>query len=641
MIKLIKTNDSNYIFSILGLISCLIFYYFSIENDLGYKAFVLSLGLYFFIININIFKIEYIQVISSILIFISLINYWFFIISCFIGYILFILVIVKSDHRLRNLFFSVLFCVIYIFNFSFDGEGNIHYLKDLLTIKTKDIDLYFHSSIASNYKIQNNCTTGVHGFYNFQYWDLSNRFAANLGAYLGIRCIDFYCFLYPLFIIPVLLKFSHELISKYIIRYNLKPSSNQNLLITFSLLVSLSFLTIHPYFGPTLFFFKWECHRTFNLLLAIVITFKFILVLYELILNKNIRTSNFLLFTSSLFFLYCITNFKFYFLYFALLSTFILCFTHTSKEIALKLRFLFLSCILVFIYFLIFQNSNAQSILQIDPFSIWKLNTNNQHILWSPFSLGLPLVLLIFLNQNNIYFRDFLCLNKIRRPSNISIIILFSLLFLSLIPTFVYGGPLVWNTLYPINTYYFFLSVPLSIVIIVHLNSLNFRNPTLTNVITLLFLTIAVLNSTGTGLLNFYNKFNHHNEFNKYLTDNSLKYEKLMKLDETLNKLSKAKQPNSALWIPKYNEEVWELLAIKPYALPFVFSSLSELPLLYGFPDIPDYAFNKIGYGYSAFDIIPRNLDSNLSKTLIESKNLGFDYIYVLDGYDKIILHEI
>ncbi|MDC3282860.1 hypothetical protein OAU80_02180, partial [Opitutales bacterium] len=146
---------------------------------------------------------------------------------------------------------------------------------------------------------------------------------------------------------------------------------------------------------------------------------------------------------------------------------------------------------------------------------------------------------------------------------------------------------------------------------------------------------------SSTALINANAKFNNHQQAlkeYKYPNDN---FNKVLQLNNTLKNLSSTKLSNAVLWVPKKNKDAWELLDTDHYALPFVFSSLSELPLIYGFPEIADDIILKQSHGYAIFDEVPRNLNSDLSQSIEEAKKLGFQNLYVLNSLTEITLHKI
>lgn len=646
--KLISSNninESNLIFTFFTIFSFSIFYYFSKESEVSIENFIVLTGYIILLVNINIFKYKYVYCLSTILILISLNIGWMLILISLTGYIMLVYVIILSKHIFISLLISIAFIIIYTFSYSFDGEGNTQYLQSLFDLNHKDLDLFFHSSVASHYKNYDHCTTGVHGLKLLEYWDLSNLIASKLSNFLNIRSIDFYSFLYPSIIMPLLLKYSTDIVCRISEGLKINKNIRYNHAISISLLFSLSFLTLHPYFGPIQNFFKWPCHRTFNLLIAFVISLKFILVLTELIQDNKLYYSKSIVAIISIFYVYMITNCKFYFIYFILLSSFILCFFETSKEKSYRIKIIFISTLTVFLYFTFFISIKSTSNFELQPFQIWKLNANEHHTLWSPFSLGFPLILLILLSYDKFYIRDLLNIQKLRSKKYILFSILILSFLMSLSPTFILGGEFVRNLLYLINTYYFFLSIPLAIVITSYLSKINCKNLTFNNLIVLLFLFLSLLHSSSTAIINVYNKFNYYQETLYINKTTNYHYHDIIQLNKTLLNLSKTKLPDSVLWVPKTNKDAWKIIdssiESRQPALPFIFSSLSELPLIYGFPNLPDELFFRVGYGFSSFKNIPRNLDSNLNQSIKEAERLGFKNLYVLNSLSEIILHKI
>ena len=106
---------------------------------------------------------------------------------------------------------------------------------------------------------------------------------------------------------------------------------------------------------------------------------------------------------------------KYYFIYFALLSSFILCFIQTSKDNQVKLRILFICSLAVFLYFNFNINIKTASHFEIKPFHIWHLNANEHHTLWSPFSIGFPIIFIILISKFRFHILDFIYPSKLRR----------------------------------------------------------------------------------------------------------------------------------------------------------------------------------------------------------------------------------
>ena len=634
-------NISNTIFSFFSIFSFFIFYYLSKESELNVLSFISLCGFTLFFININLFKFKNIFCISSLLFILSVYIDYLFWTLCFVGIILFLHVLFCSRNKAYGILMSMLFVIVYTFSYSLDGEGNIHYLATLLDIHSKDIDLFFHSSIASNYKIYDSCTTGVHGFNPFQYWDLTNILSSNLSKVLDIRAIDFYSFMYPAMIMPLIMKYFNDIVYRVSDNLRINESLTYSNVISVSLLISLSFLTLHPYFGPVQNFLKWPCHRTFNLLIGFLITLKFTLVLIELIKENKLKYSNLLLVLYSIVFIYLIAKTKYYFLYFALLSTFLLCLMDASRETIVKCRILFISCLVVFLYFTFYIDIKTTSHFEIQPFHIWKLNANEHHTLWSPFSIGFPIVLIILLSNFRFYLSDFFSLRKVRSKQHIIFLILILNFFMALFPTFIFGGDYVRNLLYPINTYFFFFSIPFAIVLAKYLSSINYKNLSLNNTLLLLFLFLTFFHSSSTALINAHNKFNDHQQALKDYKNPNNKLKNVLLLNDTFKNLSETKLSDAVLWVPKNNKEAWQLLETDHYALPFVFSALSELPLIYGFPEIPDDIILQQSHGYTIFEEVPRNSNSDLNQSIKEARRLGYKNLYVLNSLSEVILHKI
>jgi len=157
----------------------------------------------------------------------------------------------------------------------------------------------------------------------------------------------------------------------------------------------------------------------------------------------------------------------------------------------------------------------------------------------------------------------------------------------------------------------------------------------------LLFLFLTFIHSSSTALINAHAKFNDYQQTLKEYKNPKGHFEKILLLNDTFQNLSINKLSNAVLWVPKKNKEAWQLLDTDNYALPFVFSSLSELPLIYGFPEIEDNIILQQSHGYATFEEVPRNLDSDLNQSINEAKRLGFKNLYVLNSLSEVTLHKI
>ena len=249
-------NDSNTVFSFFTILSFSIFYYFSDSSDVNISSFIFLCGFVLFFINLCSINCKYVFSVSTLFFIFSVFFQYIFWIISFAGIALSLYTINYCNYKFYRFLLSALFVIIYTFSYSLDGEGNVHYLKTLLDLQSKDIDLFFHSSIASNYKFYDNCSTGIHGLKSFHYWDLSNFLCSKLSSILGIRSIDFYSFMYPAMIMPLLLKYSSDLVYRVSDKLRFNKHFAYRHAISIALLVSLSFLTLHPYFGPAQNFLK-------------------------------------------------------------------------------------------------------------------------------------------------------------------------------------------------------------------------------------------------------------------------------------------------------------------------------------------------------------------------------------------------
>jgi hypothetical protein len=78
-----------------------------------------------------------------------------------------------------------------------------------------------------------------------------------------------------------------------------------------------------------------------------------------------------------------------------------------------------------------------------------------------------------------------------------------------------------------------------------------------------------------------------------------------------------------------------------PYGVPFVFSSLCELPQLFGIPDLPVPVLQNAMFGYNSYDYSSIPYVPTLDDALSEAKRFGYDTLYVLNSVDTFAKHQI
>ena len=96
-----------------------------------------------------------------------------------------------------------------------------------------------------------------------------------------------------------------------------------------------------------------------------------------------------------------------------------------------------------------------------------------------------------------------------------------------------------------------------------------------------------------------------------------------IRLCNTLKNLYSEKKPNSVLWIPQnniYHRNAFDLNY--EFAKPFTYSALSEMPLIFGFPEADDSVLKSSAFGFSSYDKYHKNLtlDLNLSSQKLKIK---------------------
>ena len=178
--------------------------FFNLDNDTHiHKSLVIIIGYVLFIINFDVMVKRYTYSIGFITVLISLYNEYIFYSISITGFLIFTYIIYKC--KLYGIIVAV-FLSLLIFPHTTNNFQSDPLFEHSLIDKTDRHDLFYHSTIASNYKINNFCTTALHGAPKFKYWDLTNILSSKLSIILNIRCIDIYNYILPILLWLILLR---------------------------------------------------------------------------------------------------------------------------------------------------------------------------------------------------------------------------------------------------------------------------------------------------------------------------------------------------------------------------------------------------------------------------------------------------
>ena len=425
---------------------------------------------------------------------------------------------------------------------------------------------------------------------------------------------------------------------------NDKNNERVSISLIFLQLICISFLSISPTWGPIQNFFKWEVYKVISIPLVIVFILFSIFIFIEL---NNLKTSilNLLYFLFFTFSSIIICSTKLFLMHYILISLLFLNLFNQNKSQRYFLAILFTFSTTVYLFFY-FNNSMVQDAFKLSLFQLWKQLLSETQMLWTPFSFGFVIIVILFLSKGDFYFsKNIFKYESLRK--NVHILILFSCFFLSILPTILFGGNHAWNLFYFIDTFYILLSFPLSFYLVSYFFSYDYKNIRFSFSLISFFILLVFISSFGSGISSFASKLNRQKSFlefqsyQKSIADISSKNSTYI-LCNTLNNLFKQKNKNSVLWVPKSNRDAWEKMVMRfPYGVPFVFSALSELPQLFGIPDLPVPVLQDAMFGYNSYDYSTFPYTPTLDEALSEAKRFGYDTLYVLNSVDTFDVHEI
>lgn len=628
MINLKKENinrNNSITVSVFSILLSALVLYLNTENDNNInKSILISLGYVLFIINFEYNKWKYsFCILTVLLIFSFYLKETYYILSV-IGFSLFL----KNFLNNRSFYPYLIGLILVIFvgsNIVCNHQTDFNY-KLSLTDNFKGQDHLFHSVIASNYKTKGICTTSLHDSPKLNYWDLSNRIAANFSDHLGIRALDFYNLIFPIFIWSIFLFLSYQVLDFFIS----EKLQIANYLIYLVFPIVLASLTFFPNFGPVNNFLKWEAHKILCVPLALSLLILFAFCFYEILKIENFRISLLLKIICTIFFISIISQTKLFIVHFILLSVFVSIFYKIDKKLRSSLFIMLASSFLTYFYFHLKYKGLTNHII-ISFFDLWNQCAPQTSWLWSPFILGFPLLSLLYLKYHKTHLNFRSLKSWLYSKHLISSLLIICFVF-SVSVTIPFSGPYQWNLLYYLDTYYIILSLPLSYYLYNFFKLIHFKSINIIHTIIVFFLVLCFLQSSIFGINRWYQIFNDSN-FIKNFNSTDSKIIDSISLCNTLKNLYTEKKPNSVLWIPRNNIQYSHTFDLNyEFAKPFAYSAMSELPLLFGFPSTDDNKFKDAGFGFNAYQSFKFNPDSNLEYAKLEAKQLGYTFLVVLDS---------
>jgi hypothetical protein len=641
-----KDNTPYLIYSIFSIIFYLIIYIF---NEIRTKEIFEST---FYCCGATIFFIHFINLKSKfsftfiIIIFATaLFNSFCFKAIGFIGYFLFTKDIINSQNLLMCLvlsFFGIIIISGHIFG---NSQCDPFYIYTLVNEKA-NCDLYFHSTIAANYKNFNYCTTALHDAPKFEYWSLTNLIASKVSSHFNIRSFDFYNLIFPgmiwgklLFLLHYIIKTSLSIIKKH--------NSNQvflNLMISFLMINVISMLVFKPTWGPIQNYFKWEIYSVFSVPLALVFIMTFFLALLEIMkINNNVLRYILFIFVSVVGFS-LIFNIKLYLAHYIIGTSFVMIFRKQSTLLRNYCILAFLLSTIIYIYYH-FNNRFVNTAFNVSFMDIWSKMLTESQILWSIFTFTfIPLVIIFLIKGNFKVSKNFISIKSFR--NNFVIYLIIFLFILSFSPSILFGGPNSWCLLYYVDTFYMLMSFPLTIYLSIYIYDNFNKRVRFSFILSILFIFITTLTGIGSGIVSYKDKFKKNKITEGYFVNGYPKStndkDQLLQLTSTLNEIFYRKDDNSVLWIPYTNEAAWTSFDMNfDYGIPFVFTALSELPLIYGFPKVESNVLKSAFFGYESYSNFLVNYPTTLECVINEAKSKGYKNLYILESIDTFSYHKL
>lgn len=537
-----------------------------------------------------------------------------------IGFLIFIYIIYKYKWNLYGIIVAV-FLSLLIFPHTTNNFQSDPLFEHSLIDKTDRHDLFYHSTIASNYKNYNFCTTALHGTPEFKYWDLTNILASKLSVLLDIRCIDIYNYILPIFLWIVLLKCFLDL--ALFLKDKIHPDYELNIELFFIISpIITAILCFQAYIGPIQNFLRWEAPKVLAVPLGAILFSYFILVNSELFNLKKIIVRDILIMLFSSLLIYLIISTKLYLLYYLLITSFVF-FIYFKNT---RTRVVNISVILIAVIIYFHQTSqlwNIHSFFEISPLHLFLKVMPISQVPYIFLIYGLPCIALIYFASGNIRLFNF---HEIIKSKVFITPLIFSLFyFFSISICLIFGGSQSWNLFYFTDTYLLFLIFPITFYFTRYISKLKITKIRLSYSVFIILFIIVSLSSIFSSFKSIHQSFTKKDSI---LTAN---YQS-KKLVRTLKRLSSIQNDGSVLYIPKNCKRVWNSIKFEyDYLKPLFYTALSETPLLYGLPD----GFNNtdslnMGFGFHSYR------DSNYTKPLnyeevkFNAKSFGYKNLITL-----------
>ena len=638
---MLKIN--NITFSLSAILFGVIIAFFNIDKDSEiYLALIKTIGLILFVHNFNQIKCEYSYTLLFCIIIISLYITFVFIILCILGYLLFIKLIFEQKTSLMNWTLAVCFLVI-IFPHTINNFQSDMLYKLSLFDNSNRHDLFFHSTLASNYKIFGYCTTALHNAPQFEYWDITNILSSKLSSRLNISTLSVYSFILPLLLWSVLLKLSADLILKCTY-FEYKKYKYFSFLLLFIIVTAV--LCFQSYIGPVQNYMRWVAPKVLAVPLGLILILFLIFISAEIIKIKNKFLFIIIGFGFSVTFLYLIFYTKLYLSHFIMISLGVLVFYRLKTKLNYLLIINLLNSVLLYI-FITLKFSTIHGSFDTRFFSLLTNVMPNSQILWLIFNYGLPLILILCINrgESRVKFNSIFTRNS--SIQNLVIIILLILFIFVTSLVILVGGQHRWNIFYYTDTFYLLLIIPLCIVLMNYLLSLNLRKLNINQLVFMLFLIFTFLNTFGSGLKSWSNSLSDRSKLIALQNNDNLGIEdekqKILNLTQTLEIIRKENRNSSVLWVPKTNTTAWNTTSVEyPELRPFIFSALSEMPLIYGFPPgLKQNNLKNIGFAYQSYSSIESDHNLSISEVLVKAKQMGYNNLYNLVSHSYFTHHKL
>ena len=637
------TKINNITFSLSAILFAAIIAFFNIDNDTKiYLALIKTLGLILFVQNFNQIDYKYSYTILFFIIFISLYINFLFIILYISGYLFFIKLIFKQKPKLLNWALAACFLIIIAPHTINNVQSDMLYKLSLFDNSNRQ-DLFFHSTLASNYKIFGYCTTALHNAPQFEYWDITNILSSKLSSRLNISTLSVYSFILPLLLWSVLLKLSADLILRCT-DFDNKDYGYFSFILLF--IVVTAVLCFQSYIGPVQNYMRWIAPKVLAVPLGLILILFLIFISAEIIKIKNKFLFMIMGFGLSVTVLYLIFHTKLYFSHFIMISLGVLLFYRLKRKLNYLLIINLLNSVLLYI-FITLKFSAIHGSFDIQFFSLLTSIMPSSQILWLFFGYGLPLLSILCVSRGESRVK----LNSIfTRNSNIQQLVIIILLILFIFVTslvILVGGQHRWNIFYYTDTFYLLLIIPLCIVLMNYLLNLNLRKLNINQLVFMLFLIFTFLITFGSGLKSWSNSLSDRSKLIALQNNDNLGIEdekqKILNLTQTLEIIRKENRNSSVLWVPKTNTTAWNTTSVEyPELRPVIFSALSEMPLIYGFPPgLKQNNLKNIGFAYQSYSSIESDHNLSISEVLVKAKQMGYNNLYNLVSHSHFIHHKL